>query len=92
MRPGGHPFIQNRGPAGRRLPVAIMTPMLHSDRTALRGTLDDLIGNHGLWPVLRVLAARAFRRRQRPLPLGLNAHLRRDIGLEPLQPVDDPPL
>jgi hypothetical protein len=64
-------------------PVTIMTPNLHSDRTALRVTLDDIVDAHGLWPVLRALVARPFRR-NRPLPpLGLNAHLRRDIGLPP---------
>jgi hypothetical protein len=61
-----------------------MTHTIHSDRTALHVTLDDIIDSHGLWPVLRALMARPFHR-VRPLPpLGLNAHLRRDIGLEPL--------
>ncbi len=66
-------------------PVTIMTPTFASDRTALHVTLDDIIDTHGLWPVLRTLVARPFRR-SRPLPpLGLNRHLRRDIGLEPLE-------
>lgn len=51
---------------------------------ALRATLDDIIDTHGLFPVLRALVARPFRRRPPLPPLGLNAHLRRDIGLEPL--------
>jgi hypothetical protein len=68
-------------------PVTIMTLNLHSDRTALRVTLDDIVDAPGLWPVLRALVARRFRR-NRPLPpLGLNAHLRRDIGLPPLEDV-----
>ncbi|WP_137110353.1 hypothetical protein [Rhodobacter sp. SY28-1] len=61
-----------------------MTPMTHFDRSALRGRLDDIIDTHGLWPVLRALIARSFRRDPPVPPLGLNAHLRRDIGLEPL--------
>jgi hypothetical protein len=66
-------------------PVTIMTPNLHSDRTALRVTLDDIVEAHGLWPVLRALLARHFRRNRHLPPLGLNAHLRRDIGLAPLE-------
>jgi hypothetical protein len=66
-----------------------MTPITHFDRTALRGTLDDIIDTHGLWPVLRALVARPFRRRVPLPPLGLNDHLRRDIGLEPLPPRRD---
>lgn len=67
-----------------------MTPMAHFDRTALRGRLDDMIDTHGLWPVLHMLVARTVRH-TRPLPrLGLNDHLRRDIGLEPLD-VGGPP-
>ena len=61
------------------------------NRTALHGTLDDLIGNHGLWPVLRTLVARSFRRRPLLLPLGLNAQQRRDIGMEALPPSVDQP-
>ncbi len=52
----------------------------------LRATLDEIIDTHGLVPVLRALVARPFRRRPPLPPLGLNAHLRRDIGLEPLEP------
>lgn len=52
---------------------------------ALRATLDEVIDTHGLLPVLRALVARPFRRRPVLPPLGLNAHLRRDIGLEPLE-------
>lgn len=69
----------------------VMTSTTPFDRTALRVTLDELVGNHGLWPVLRALAARAFRRKERLLPLGLNAHLRRDVGLDALGLPDDPP-
>ncbi len=50
----------------------------------LRATLDEIIDAHGLVPVLRALVLRPFRRRPPLPPLGLNAHLRRDIGLEPL--------
>jgi hypothetical protein len=61
-----------------------MTHITHSDRSALHVTLDDIIDSHGLWPVLRALLARPFRREPPLPPLGLNAHLRRDLGLEPL--------
>jgi hypothetical protein len=68
-----------------------MTPTTPFDRTALRVSLDELVGNHGVWPVLRALVAQLFRRKSRPLSLGLNTHLRRDIGLEPLPwPLDGP--
>lgn len=70
----------------------VMTSTTPFDRTALHVSLDELVGHHGLWPVLRALVARAFRRRERLLPLGLNAHLRRDIGLDAVSPPDDPPL
>lgn len=66
-----------------------MTPTHPSDRTALGSRLDEIIDLHGLMPVLRALVARPFRRSPPP-PLGLNAHLRRDIGLEPLPPWGDP--
>ena len=67
-----------------------MTPTTHFDRSALRGTLDDIIDSHGLFPVLRALVARPFRRKDKLPPLGLNDHLRRDIGLEPIPPWGDP--
>lgn len=67
-----------------------MTPTTHFDRTALRVTLDGIIDTHGLLPVLRALVAHPFRRRAVVSPLGLNSHLRRDIGLEPLPPWGDP--
>jgi hypothetical protein len=61
-----------------------MTPMLHSDRTALPVTLDDFIETHGRWRVLLALLVRPMRPKAKLPPLGLNSHLRRDIGLEPL--------
>jgi hypothetical protein len=68
-----------------------MTPTTPFDRTALRVSLDELVGNHGLWPVLRALVARLFRRRPLTLSPGLNVYLQRDIGLEPLaSPLDGP--
>lgn len=67
-----------------------MTPTTHFDRTALHGTLDDIIALHGLFPVLRALAVRPFRRKEQLPPLGLNNHLRRDIGLEPMPLWGDP--
>jgi hypothetical protein len=60
-----------------------MTPMLHSDRTVLRVALDDVIETHGRWRVLLALLARPKRPKAKLPPLGLNAHLRRDVGLEP---------
>jgi hypothetical protein len=61
-----------------------MTPMLHTDRTALRVTLDDVIETHGRWRVFLALLLRPKRPAAKLPPIGLNAHLRRDIGLEPL--------
>lgn len=58
-----------------------MTPILHSQ--PLRAALDDIIETHGRWRVLLALL-RPLRRDPPMPPLGLNAHLRRDIGLEPL--------
>jgi hypothetical protein len=58
--------------------------MLHSDRTALRVTLDDFIETHGRWRVLLAVLLRPMRSAPKVPSLGLNAHLRRDIGLEPL--------
>ena len=60
-----------------------MTHTTLSHSVPLRATLDEIIDTHGLFPVLRTLIARPFRRQPAPPPLGLNAHLRRDIGLEP---------
>ena len=62
-----------------------MTHTTLSHPVALRATLDEIIDSHGLVPVLRTLLARPFRRKPALSPLGLNAHLRRDIGLEPLE-------
>lgn len=67
-----------------------MTQPTLSHPALLRATLDEIIDTHGLIPVLRALVARWFRRRSALPPLGLNAHLRRDIGLEPLE-LDGPP-
>ena len=64
-----------------RSPEQIMTHQSLSH--SLPATLDEIIDTHGLLAVLRVLVVRLFRPR-RLLPLGLNNHLRRDIGLDPL--------
>jgi hypothetical protein len=56
----------------------------------LRVALDDIIKTHGRWRVLLALLARSWRRVPRQPPLGLNDHLRRDIGLGPLPPWGDP--
>ena len=56
----------------------------------LRVALDDIINTHGRWRVLLALLARPLRRVPRQQPLGLNDHLRRDIGLGPLPPWGDP--
>ena len=61
-----------------------MTPMLHSDQTALRVALDEFIETHGRWRVLLAVVLRPMRQKAKLPLLGLNAHLRRDIGLEPL--------
>ncbi len=65
-----------------------MTPILHSQ--PLRAALDDIIATHGRWRVLLALFLRPARREPPLPPLGLNNHLRRDIGLEPLPPRRDP--
>jgi hypothetical protein len=65
-----------------------MTPITHPESIALRTALDDIIRTHGRWRVLLALAVRPFWHAPRVPPLGLNAHLRRDIGLDPLE---DPP-
>ena len=62
-----------------------MTHTTLSHSVPLRATLDEIIDTHGLFPVLRALVLRPFRRAPALPPLGLNAHLMRDIGLEPLQ-------
>jgi len=63
-----------------------MTHTTLSHPVPLRARLDEIIDAHGLFPVLRALALRLFRRWPAVPPLALNAHLRRDIGLEPLEP------
>lgn len=67
-----------------------MTHTTLSHPVALRARLDEIIDSHGIVPVLRALVARTFRRRPALPLLGLNAHLRRDIGLEPLEPGGPP--
>lgn len=75
------------GPDDRASPDDIMTPLLHDERLPLRVALDDIIAAHGRWRVLLAL----LQPRDPPVPpLGLNDHLRRDIGLEPLPPRRDP--
>jgi hypothetical protein len=67
-----------------------MTSVLHSVPLALRAELDHIIETHGRWRVLLALFLRPARP-VLPLPhLGLNDHLRRDIGLDPLQRWGDP--
>lgn len=61
--------------------MTLTTPF---DRTALRGTLDEIIDSHGVFPVLRAVVARLLLRKAARPGLSLNDHLRRDIGLEPL--------
>jgi hypothetical protein len=56
------------------------------DSHPLRAALDDIIEAHGRWRVLIALVARPLRRAKPLPPLGLNDHLRRDIGLDPLPP------
>ena len=49
--------------------------------------MDQLLSTHGRLVVVRVLLAQLVQTRSRPepvLPVGLNDHLRRDIGLPPL--------
>ncbi len=72
------------------LPGNISSPTTHFDRSVLRGMLDENIDSHWLFPVLRALFARPFRRKVNLPPMGLNDHLRRDIGLDPLPPWGDP--
>lgn len=72
------------------LPGVIMTHTTLPHPVVLRATLDEIIETHGIFPVLRALVARPFRRAASLPPLGLNAHLRRDIGLEPLDGGESP--
>jgi hypothetical protein len=62
-----------------------MTPITHPESTTLRAALDDIILTHGRWRVLVALALRSLRRGPPLRPLALNNHLRRDIGLPPLE-------
>jgi hypothetical protein len=61
-----------------------MRPTTHPEPIALRAALDDIIRTHGRWRVLLALALRPFLSGPPLPPLGLNNHLRRDIGLPPL--------
>lgn len=62
-----------------------MTLITHPEPVALRAALDEIIRTHGRWRVLLALVVRPFRRGPPLPPLGLNNHLRRDIGLQPLE-------
>lgn len=79
-------FQRNRRPLA---PVWIMIKFLHDrgDMTP-RTTIEMLIAEHGGWRVLRATLAALVRRRPKPPPdaSGLGAHLRRDIGLNPVEP------
>lgn len=68
-----------------------MTLITHPEPLALRAALDEIIHTHGRWRVLLALVARPLRPAAPLAPLGLNDHLRRDIGLEPLPPPRDWP-
>ena len=57
----------------------------NADKLVVRSALDEIIYAHGLWPVLKALAARSLSREPTPLPYTrLSNHLRRDIGLPPV--------
>lgn len=59
----------------------------HHDRPVLGTALDEIIHAHGLWPVLKGVLTRGFRRKPPPVAgADLSDHLRRDIGLPPLGP------
>jgi hypothetical protein len=59
-----------------------------SERPVLRAALDEIIHVHGLWPVVKALLSRTFRRETRSLyGAGFGDYLRRDIGLPPVEPV-----
>ncbi len=60
-----------------------MTRTLDSHPLPLRAALDDIIAAHGRWRVLRALVVWPSRPAKPLPPLGLNDHLRRDIGLDP---------
>ena len=65
-----------------------MTSILHG--VPLRAALDDIVATHGRWRVLVALLLRDRRQGPPVPPLGLNDHLRRDIGLEALPYWADP--
>ena len=57
----------------------------YRNETVLRSTLNEIIEVHGRWPVLKALLTRRYRASSDVgLPVPLDDHLRRDIGLPPL--------
>lgn len=66
-----------------------MTPTNSTHKPVLRAALDEIIQTHGLWPVLRAMLARSFRRRgDRLADPPISNHIRRDIGMLPIPPFD----
>lgn len=70
-----------------------MNATFDDENTTLSQTLDQVIAQHGRFRVFGALLLRVLRHRgeRRVQPLPLNAHLRRDIGLGPMDHGGTPP-
>lgn len=70
-----------------------MNAVLHDDKHPVSAAVERLVSEHGARAVLAAVAMRLLRpvpRRPATLQVaGLNDHLRRDIGLPPLDPPVD---
>lgn len=75
-------------PRGAGIHAMIAQPNLPAKLPDLAAALDGIIDEHGSWRVLRALLAAALKRRRLRVTASdmLNAHMRRDIGLDPLPP------
>ncbi|WP_265500208.1 hypothetical protein [Paracoccus beibuensis] len=67
-----------------------MIAELHPQANSLHPTLHRLIRRHGatavLWALVRALLLPRRRRPRPPDPYHLSPHMRRDIGLPPVEP------
>jgi hypothetical protein len=63
-----------------------MKTMFNDEQTTLSHALDQVISQHGRLRVMGALLLRLLRRNgSRAIILPMNDHLRRDIGLAPMQ-------
>ena len=64
-----------------------MNMQLHAEETLPSVTIEMLIARHGVWRILRAVAAALVRRERKARRLMSNEmseHLRRDVGLWPV--------